>query len=133
NPDALQRLIELAPLALAEPEIADAFADAAAEVARTAPEELLIAMKGAAPGPQDAALTAVARGLVRAHDKDHPFPGVVKAALVHPDADVAAFAKAFAPRLDERLQIVESAMKAPVMGPVSPLPSGPGELRKGGG
>jgi D-alanyl-D-alanine carboxypeptidase/D-alanyl-D-alanine-endopeptidase (penicillin-binding protein 4) len=134
NPEALARLIEMAPVVVQQKDMVDSFSDTMAEVARTAPEELLVALKSAGPFTGDAALGSLARGLIRAKDKDHPFPGIVRAAAVHPDAAVATFAKGFAPKLDDRLQAVEAALKVPPQqNPVTPIPNAKvGDTRPGG-
>ncbi|BDG10262.1 D-alanyl-D-alanine carboxypeptidase/D-alanyl-D-alanine endopeptidase [Anaeromyxobacter paludicola] len=115
--EPMERLLALAPETSASPALAEAYADALAEVGRTAPDELLFALLAAEPAAADAGLAALARGLARDGDEEHPFPAALRRALADPNPTRAARAVALSARLDERRKV----QAAPAL---SPLPAG---------
>jgi D-alanyl-D-alanine carboxypeptidase/D-alanyl-D-alanine-endopeptidase (penicillin-binding protein 4) len=132
-PEALARLLDLAPAAEREPALLDAWGDALAEVARTAPEETLTALRGAAGA--EAATRALARGLARSGERGHPFPAALERASEE-GGDLADWARHLAARLDEQVRAAEAALRAPPSPvPLAPAASPPAaeESRPGGG
>jgi D-alanyl-D-alanine carboxypeptidase/D-alanyl-D-alanine-endopeptidase (penicillin-binding protein 4) len=132
-PEALARLLDLAPAAEREPALLDAGGDALAEVARTAPEETLTALRGAAGA--EAATRALARGLARSGERGHPFPAALERASEE-GGDLADWARHLAARLDEQVRAAEAALRAPPSPvPLAPAASPPAaeESRPGGG
>jgi len=140
-PEALSRLVELSPAGASDPALAAEMADVWVEVARTAPDETLAALRSASEAGSEAALSALARGLARAKDPSHPFPAAVKRAAAEGDTDLGEFARSLAPKLAERLDAAEASREAAARAaaPASSAPGGsppsPGmpESRPGGG
>ena len=121
--EALQRLIELTPTAVAAPGLADALGELWEDVARNAPDETLRALRVAPTAPADAALGLIARGLARAEEPDHPLPAAVRRAQTGADRELAAFARALGPRLDEQLSAARALLKAPPAPTIGPGPT----------
>jgi len=120
--DALSRLVELTPAAMAEPGLADGVAELWEDVARNAPDELVRALRGAPAPAAEAVVAAVARGIARAKEADHPLPAAVRRAGTEADGELAAFARALAPKLDEQVaaaRSVQQAGPAPTIGPAT--------------
>ncbi len=112
NPEALARLVDLAPGAMADGAVAGAFAETWVEVGRTAPSETLAALR-TAPGPAvDGALDALAQGLVRSRETTHPFPEAMRGAAGGDDAALAEFARSLLSRFEDRLHAVEASARA---------------------
>jgi D-alanyl-D-alanine carboxypeptidase/D-alanyl-D-alanine-endopeptidase (penicillin-binding protein 4) len=125
NPEALARLVEIAPSA-GEAPLAEAYADALAEVAGSDPEDLVGALVSSAP--TDAAVNALALGLARSTERDHPFAAALAAAAAG-GGDSAQQARA----LQARLHQAESPASAPRIGPAPTLvPASTGDVRPGG-
>ena len=128
--EPMERLLALAPAVGSEGPLAEAYGDALAEVGRTAPDELLAALLLADPADDDAALGALARGLAREADEEHPFPAVLRRALADADQARAARAQALSARLAERMQLEAAPRLAPATaaapaaqaGPARPVP-----------
>jgi D-alanyl-D-alanine carboxypeptidase/D-alanyl-D-alanine-endopeptidase (penicillin-binding protein 4) len=99
--EAMARLLELGPLAMAEPGLARAWAGALDEVARNAPEEVAAALRGAAPEVADAALAALA-GAAAAEEGEHPVAAALREAAADPDETRAGPARELGRRLLER-------------------------------
>ena len=133
-PEALARLLDLAPAAAREPALLDIWGDALVEVARTAPEEMLVALRGAAGA--DVATRALARGLARSGERDHPFPAAV-ARIAAEGGEAADWARALAARLDEETRTAAAALRAPAASAPARSPNADpapaGESRPGGG
>jgi D-alanyl-D-alanine carboxypeptidase/D-alanyl-D-alanine-endopeptidase (penicillin-binding protein 4) len=126
NPEALARLVEIAPAATEAP-LADAYADALAEVAGSDPDDLLAALVSA-PAPSDAAVSALARGLARSSEPEHAFETAVAAAAAK-DGDASVAARSLLSRLRE----AEGSARAPRMGPApGVVPASTTEPRPGG-
>jgi len=121
--EALQRLIELTPVAVAAPGLADALAGLWEDVARYAPDETLRALRAAPAAPGDAALGLIARGVARAEEPDHPLPAALRRAQSGADGELAAFARTLGPRLDERLSAARALLKAPAAPTIGPAPT----------
>ncbi len=133
NLDALSRLVELARASMADEQARNDIADALAEVARTAPEELLVSMKSAPPPERDAALSLLARGMVKAADPEHPFWPALKKTMGGVDAELAAFAREAETSLS--VHIAEEKAPKPVDAPEGggrPPDGAAAEARPGG-
>jgi D-alanyl-D-alanine carboxypeptidase/D-alanyl-D-alanine-endopeptidase (penicillin-binding protein 4) len=114
NPEAVERLVEVAALARDDAGLASELLEPLSEVARSAPDELIAALKQAGGAVKEAALDLIARSLSHAADPEHPFPLAVKRTLGSVDPQMAVFAKA----LDESLSVRIAAEKAPKQGEV---------------
>ncbi|HYQ81164.1 MAG TPA: D-alanyl-D-alanine carboxypeptidase/D-alanyl-D-alanine-endopeptidase [Anaeromyxobacteraceae bacterium] len=132
-PEALARLLDLAAAAAREPALLDAWGDALVEVARTAPEETLAALRGAAGA--EVATRALARGLLRSGERDHPFLAALARAAAE-GGEAADWARALAARLDEETRSAAAALRAPpapARAPAAGSPPPAEESRPGGG
>jgi serine-type D-Ala-D-Ala carboxypeptidase/endopeptidase (penicillin-binding protein 4) len=115
--DALARLVELTPTALADGTVSGNVASTWVEVARTAPEETLAALRASPPSAAGSVLDALAQGLARSREPQHPFLEALRRAAAGSDSDLAAFARGALSDLEERLR----AGKAPASSqPASP-------------
>jgi D-alanyl-D-alanine carboxypeptidase/D-alanyl-D-alanine-endopeptidase (penicillin-binding protein 4) len=116
NPEAIGRLLELAgPAAAAGEPLLDAVSDALADVAAGVPGEVLAGLS-ASGAAGDAALRALARGLGRSGEREHPFAAAL-AGAAGGEGDLAAVARELLGRLRE----AEAAERVPRLGP------GPGD------
>jgi len=122
--DALARLVELGPAAALDGRLAEAIGDALATAAASAPEELVQALRDAAPVAADAAVGALGSGLARSDERQHPFPAALKELAGHDD-DLGAFARALEPRLAEAIRAGEAARAAPSLAPAGGAPTVP--------
>jgi D-alanyl-D-alanine carboxypeptidase/D-alanyl-D-alanine-endopeptidase (penicillin-binding protein 4) len=93
NQEAISRVLALSPAAQADAEAQDAIAEALSEIARTAPEELVLGLKAASAEDQKAAEALLAQGLGNEGAK-HPFWPSVKKLSGSADDATARFAKA---------------------------------------
>ncbi|MFP2931016.1 D-alanyl-D-alanine carboxypeptidase/D-alanyl-D-alanine-endopeptidase, partial [Pyxidicoccus sp. 3LG] len=109
NAEALARVLELAGAAGTDPLSQKEMSEALGEVARTAPEELVVALRAANAGDRDASTTLLARALVQAGQADHPFWKSLRRTLGASDPQLAAFAKG----LDSTLSQKVAEAKAP--------------------
>jgi D-alanyl-D-alanine carboxypeptidase/D-alanyl-D-alanine-endopeptidase (penicillin-binding protein 4) len=96
-PEALARLVELAPGAALEARLAPAVAEVVSEVAAAVPEELVAALRAASPAAQDAAVTALGAGAARSDD--HAFAKALRGLAERQD-ELGAFSRALQPRLE---------------------------------
>jgi D-alanyl-D-alanine carboxypeptidase/D-alanyl-D-alanine-endopeptidase (penicillin-binding protein 4) len=118
DPDALQRLVELVPATAREPGLAAAVAEALAEVAASAPEELVRALRATPPATAEAAVGALGAGLARSAEQAHPFPATLRAMAAKED-ELSAYARALVPALDQALLAGEAVKEAPALVPAS--------------
>ncbi len=121
NPEALARLIELGRAASSDEHAKSDLAVAFSEVARTAPEELVHALQGAAPLDRQVALALLATGLEREADPDHPFWPAVRQLMGATEPARAAFAKELESGLSQRI----AEDKASSLPQAKPPESGP--------
>ena len=133
-PEALSRLVELSPAGSRDPALDSEISETWVEVARTAPEETLAALRAASEAGSAAALSALARGLARAREPSHPFAVAVRRAAAEGDGDLAEFARALAPKLTEQREPAEAPLGGAPRGPApeGAAPLDPGS-RPGGG
>ncbi len=135
NPEALSRLVELTRAATSDEHAKSDLAVAMAEVARTAPEELVAALQTAAVADRDAALPLLASGLEREADPDHPFWPALRELMAATDAKRASFAKQLESSLSQRIALDKATSLPPQATPSStaksPLPA-PAAEKPGG-
>nr|WP_228530996.1 MULTISPECIES: D-alanyl-D-alanine carboxypeptidase/D-alanyl-D-alanine-endopeptidase [Myxococcaceae] len=112
NAEALTRAVELSRAANKDAQAQGELATSLAEVARTAPHELLGTLKGAAEADRTAAVALLAQGLVRSDDADHPFWRALRQSQGAQDAELATFAR----NLDGSLSQAVAQAKAPAAG-----------------
>ncbi len=115
NPEALVRLTELASAAKGDEASEKEIAAALAEVARTAPAELLGALQTASSEDREATTTLLARGVAKAGDADHPFWPALRRMIGMLDVRSSDFAK----QLETTMSLKMAREKAPVVQPVS--------------
>jgi len=118
NPDALARLVDLAPAAALDGKLAAAIAEIVADVAAMAPDELVAALRAAPPAAQEAAVGALGSGLARSEDRDRPFAAALHALCERQD-EQGAFARILRPRLDAAVAAGAAARAAPSIVPAS--------------
>jgi serine-type D-Ala-D-Ala carboxypeptidase/endopeptidase (penicillin-binding protein 4) len=118
NADALAKLVGIAPAVALDPKLSEAIGDLVAEAAASVPEELVLALRGAQPAAQEAAVGALGSGLARSDDKEHPFPAAL-AELAKKEDDAGAFARALQPRIAQAIAASNAARAAPALVPAS--------------
>ncbi len=124
-PEALVKLVEIAPASALDGKLAAAIADTLADVAASVPEELVAALRAAPPAAQDAAIGALGAGLVRSEDKDHPFRAAVRE-LAKKEGEPGAFARGLEPKLAEAVAAGAAARSAPSLVPAGgTIPASP--------
>ncbi|MDY7226909.1 D-alanyl-D-alanine carboxypeptidase/D-alanyl-D-alanine endopeptidase [Hyalangium rubrum] len=140
NAEALARVVELAGASRGDMQAEGELAVALGEVARTAPEELVMALREAGVPERDTAVTLLARGLVQAEDAEHPFWKSLRKQLGAADPAQATFVR----NLDAALSQKVAEHKAPraldatqmvvpgVLTPTSPVTPQTAETRPGG-
>ncbi|MGQ0504370.1 MAG: D-alanyl-D-alanine carboxypeptidase/D-alanyl-D-alanine endopeptidase [Myxococcaceae bacterium] len=120
NAEALTKLVEVTRTSGADEASQRELAEALGEVSRTAPEELLLALKLANNPDRDSAMILLARGLIAANDADHPFWPTLRKMMGAVDASTADFAK----KTDTVLSLKIAEEKAPKLpAPVTAQPS----------
>ena len=122
NSEALGRLVELARAAKDDEAQKTELSESFTEVARTAPEELIVALRGAPAPDRDAAETLLAKGMVKAADAQHPLWPAINKLKGAVDPELATFAKGLDTRLSQRI----AQEKAPSSGgALAQTPTGP--------
>jgi D-alanyl-D-alanine carboxypeptidase/D-alanyl-D-alanine-endopeptidase (penicillin-binding protein 4) len=109
NGEALVRLVELARASAGDLGAQRTVSASLADVARTAPDELLVSLRGAAAADRDAALGLLAQGVAQQQDADHPLWPAIRKVMASTDAAVAAFGRELDATLSQRV----AAEKAP--------------------
>jgi D-alanyl-D-alanine carboxypeptidase/D-alanyl-D-alanine-endopeptidase (penicillin-binding protein 4) len=109
NGEALSRLVELSRASRGDAAAQRTVATALADVARTAPDELLVSLRVATSADRDAALGLLAQGVAQQQDADHPLWPAVRKMMASTDATVAAFGRELDTTLAQRM----AAEKAP--------------------
>jgi D-alanyl-D-alanine carboxypeptidase/D-alanyl-D-alanine-endopeptidase (penicillin-binding protein 4) len=126
-PEALARLVELAPAAALDGRLAAALAEVVAEVAATAHEELVAALRAASPAAQEAAIGALGAGAARS--EDHAFAKALRAMTERQD-ELGAFSRTLQPRVQAAVEAGSAVRAAPALVPASAtVPAG---AREGG-
>jgi D-alanyl-D-alanine carboxypeptidase/D-alanyl-D-alanine-endopeptidase (penicillin-binding protein 4) len=118
TPEALAKLVEIAPASAADGALAAAIAEVLAEVAAAAPEELVLALRAAPAAAQDAAVGVLGAGLARTDDREHPFAGTLRM-LAAKQGDVGAFARSLEPRVAAAIAAGTAAHAAPALVPAA--------------
>jgi D-alanyl-D-alanine carboxypeptidase/D-alanyl-D-alanine-endopeptidase (penicillin-binding protein 4) len=118
--DALTRLVELARAVGSDAKAEAELAEALAEVARTAPDELLLVMRGAGAPDKEPAMRLLALGLVKAADAEHPFWPALRKAMGSLDPATASFAKGTDVYLSQKIAEEKAPKAAAVV--VEPKP-----------
>jgi D-alanyl-D-alanine carboxypeptidase/D-alanyl-D-alanine-endopeptidase (penicillin-binding protein 4) len=116
NGEAQTRLLELARAAGGDGTAQSTVATSLADVARAAPDELLISLRAAPAKDRDAALVLLARGVAQQQDPDHPLWPAVRKLMASTDPDTAAYGRSLDTTLSQRM----AAEKVPL------APPGPG-------
>jgi D-alanyl-D-alanine carboxypeptidase/D-alanyl-D-alanine-endopeptidase (penicillin-binding protein 4) len=116
HPDAVSRLLELAAMSTADQSARASLGQDLAEVAKTAPDELIAALKALPAKTREPALGTLAHGLVALGENDHPFWPALKKSMGAVDRELAAFAK----ELEGTLAVRIAEAKAPEV-PVVPV------------
>ena len=109
NGEALARLVELARASNGDAGAQRTVAASLADVAKTAPDELLVTLRTSPSADRDAAITLLAKGVAEQQDADHPLWPAVRKVMASTDATVAAFGKELEATLSQRM----AAEKAP--------------------
>lgn len=134
NAEALARVVELAGASTDDADAQATLAEGLGEISRTAPEELLASLRGAAAADLDAATPLLARGLVQAGEADHPFWKALRKSLGATDPALATFARTLDATLSQKVAEQkaprptesETPVPAAVVAPASLVPPGPG-------
>ncbi len=129
NAEALSKLVEVARAASPDEAAQRELSEALGEVARTAPEELLLAMKSAAAADRDAAVGLLAKGLVAAGDAEHPFWPNLRKMMGSVDPGTADFARKTETALSLKVA-EEKAPKLPGGAPGEPSKAAPVESQR---
>jgi D-alanyl-D-alanine carboxypeptidase/D-alanyl-D-alanine-endopeptidase (penicillin-binding protein 4) len=128
NPDALSRLVELAPAGNLDGGLSRTLSEVLSDVASMAPEELVAALHAASPAAQEAAIGALGVGVARSDEREHPFPGALRELAARQD-DAGAAARDLQPRIGAAIAAANAARTAPTIVPATgALPA-----RAGGG
>ena len=132
--EAISRLVELCRATEGDEHAKRDISISMAEVAKTAPRELVIALKSAAPPERNAALPRLAEGLSQAGGAEHPFWPALRG-IQSSGSELASFAKELEGALPIRPAQPE-AVASPVSvsgGAAAPsVPSQPPDARPGG-
>jgi D-alanyl-D-alanine carboxypeptidase/D-alanyl-D-alanine-endopeptidase (penicillin-binding protein 4) len=126
NAEALSRLLDISKAASADEGAEQELGGALAEVARTAPDELLLALSRAPDAEQKASVALLAKGLVELADAEHPFWPALKTAMGAVEPKLAGFAK----QIDAQLSVRIAIEKQPKESLASPQAQS--EVRPGG-
>jgi D-alanyl-D-alanine carboxypeptidase/D-alanyl-D-alanine-endopeptidase (penicillin-binding protein 4) len=120
--EALARLLDLTTASGLDGRFATTLGEVVAEVAASAPEELLGALRLAPTPVQDSALAALATGLARSEERVHPFVTALRAAA-EKEGEAGAFATALGARLEGAMQAGEQIRAAPKLVPATVAPA----------
>jgi D-alanyl-D-alanine carboxypeptidase/D-alanyl-D-alanine-endopeptidase (penicillin-binding protein 4) len=133
NGEALARLVELARPSSGDAASQRTVAGALADVARTAPDELLVSLRAAPSADRDAAIVLLAKGVAEQQDADHPLWPAVRKVMASTDSAVATFGRELDATLSQRMaaekaprvvQAAGAAVPSPVAQPaVAPVPT----------
>jgi D-alanyl-D-alanine carboxypeptidase/D-alanyl-D-alanine-endopeptidase (penicillin-binding protein 4) len=135
NAEALSRVIELAGASVGDVSSEGEMAEGLGAVARTAPEELVQALRVASNSDREMATTLLARGLSQSGEAEHPFWKGLKKSFGSPDAKLAEFARALDGTLsrkvaEEKAPKTQQLVPTQVVAPTAALPLGPGSIER---
>ncbi len=116
NYEAVQKVLELARFAQDEASGRKEVAEGLSEVARTAPEEIISALKAMAPTDQEAAIGVLGDGLAAAAEAEHPFWPALRKLMGSIEPGMSDFARA----LDGTLSVRIAQARAPEVMPLTP-------------
>ncbi len=114
NSEALAKVFDVAKASVGDDVVQRELADALGEVSRTAPDELLMSLKGAAGPDRELALHLLAKGLVAQADAEHPFWPSLRKLMGAVDPATAEFARKIETALSQKVA-EEKAPKAAVL------------------
>ncbi len=124
NAEALARVVELAGASRGDGQAETELSEALGEVARTAPEELIVALRESDIPERDVAVSLLARGLVQVGDAEHPFWKSLRKQLGASDPALVTFVRS----LDASLSQKVAEQKAPrALDPTEVLVPPPGQ------
>ncbi|MGZ6079451.1 MAG: D-alanyl-D-alanine carboxypeptidase/D-alanyl-D-alanine endopeptidase [Myxococcaceae bacterium] len=138
NGEALSRLVELARASSGDLGAQRTVSSSLADVARTAPDELLVSLRAASSADRDAAVVLLAQGVAQQEDADHPLWPAVRKVMASTDPTVAAFGRGLDATLSQRVA-AEKAPKVVQAGPATvptapaPPPAAPTATERPGG
>jgi D-alanyl-D-alanine carboxypeptidase/D-alanyl-D-alanine-endopeptidase (penicillin-binding protein 4) len=137
NVDAAARLLEFVRAAGGDEAASAWLAEQLAVVATDAPQELVLALKGAPGAERDAAVDALVIGLVKAAQADAPLWPTLRAAQGSVDPTTAAFARGLESTLSQKIAAARAPTPvatppAPDTPPAAPASSEPGQAAPGG-
>ncbi len=124
--EAMSRVVELCRATEGDEHAQRDISISMAEVAKTAPRELVVALKSAAPPERTAALARLAEGLSQAGGLEHPFWPALRS-IESSGSELASFAKELEGALPIASPVSVSAGAA-----APPVPSQPPDGRPGG-
>ncbi|WNG33779.1 D-alanyl-D-alanine carboxypeptidase/D-alanyl-D-alanine-endopeptidase [Archangium violaceum] len=133
NAEALARIIELAGASAGDAASESEMAEGLGAVARTAPEELVQAMRTASARDRETATTLLARGLVQAGDAEHPFWKALRKSLGSTDTKLAEFSRSLEGSLSRKVaeeKAPKPLVPVQVVAPAASAPIGPGSVER---
>jgi D-alanyl-D-alanine carboxypeptidase/D-alanyl-D-alanine-endopeptidase (penicillin-binding protein 4) len=137
NVEALSRVAELAGASAGDNLAEGEMAEGLGAIARSAPEDLVLALRAASDKDREAATTLLARGLVQTGEADHPFWKALRKSLAAPDPKVAEFSRSLEGLMSRKVAEAKAPRAEPPLGtPVLASPpvigTGLSETRPGG-
>lgn len=135
NAEALARVIELSGASAGDAAAEGEMAEGLGAVARTAPEELVQALRGATNTDREVATRLLARGLAQAGEAEHPFWKALSKTLGSTDTKLADFARSLEGMLsrkvaEEKAPKPQPLVPAQVVAPAAAVPLGPGPIER---
>ena len=123
NGEALSRLVELARASAGDAPAQRTVSVSLADVARTAPDELLVSLRVASAADRDAALGLLAQGVAQQQDADHPLWPAVRKVMASTDTSVATFGRELDATLSQRMAAEKAPRVVQAAGSTVPPPS----------
>ncbi|WP_328707112.1 D-alanyl-D-alanine carboxypeptidase/D-alanyl-D-alanine endopeptidase [Citreicoccus inhibens] len=114
NAEAMSRVVELSAAVGPDADAQRDMSESLGELARTAPEALVGALRTASPADREASTPLLARGIVRTGDAEHPFWKSLRRLVVSPDAQLAAFCKGLDATLAPKIAEARALSREPV-------------------
>ncbi|WP_309890535.1 D-alanyl-D-alanine carboxypeptidase/D-alanyl-D-alanine-endopeptidase [Archangium sp.] len=133
NAEALSRIIELAGASAGDVASEGEMAEGLGAVARTAPEELVQALRTASNADREMATTLLARGLIQTAEAEHPFWKALKKSLGSSDPKLAEFSRGLEGSLSRKVaeeKAPKQLVPTQVVAPSAALPLGPGSVER---